>query len=404
MKSARPRLRIALLVTPLVAALLYIALNWYALVEEDMRVGMKREAIENPYLAYSRVLERMGVHARFVREPHGLDVPRGAGTLVLGPHRLIYMTPQRLREIVEWTRGGGHLVVAAETPVVNDPLLDALGIERRELQSSARAPANPRAMARAAQEATNAVSFDWPDAPRPLRVRLLAWFDLRDSRSRPDVLSVKRGNKTALLRFAEGAGMVTVVTSLDFVTNGFIGSDDDALFGWRLATDAGPGAPATLFLGVHAEPLLQWIGRVALPVVISAALLLALWLARIIPRFGPLAPEPAPVRRSLLEHVIAAGRFLWSRDERQFLLDAARERAWQSARRRGVARDPASLARSLGLLATAAGTTEADVRTALVDPASDAAGFVRAIAALHRIESRLAHGASFHRAHERTTP
>ena len=396
--SAYPRLRVALLMTPLVAALLYIALNWYALVEEETRVGYKREAIENPYLAYTRFLAKMGAPARFVTEPHELGVLPAGGTVILGPHRLLYMTPRRTQEIVEWTRAGGHLVIVAEAPYVNDPLLDTLRVDRIAPPAP---PTDPKTIMRMAQEANAPISFDWPGSPRPLHVHLSAGFTLSDARSRPG-RTVARDKRVAMLRFTEGRGTVTALTSLDFLTNGYIGRDDDALFGWRLATDAGTGMPAVLLLSVHTEPLLDWVRRVAMPVVLSVALLLALWLARIIPRFGPLAAEPPPVRRSLLEHVVAAGRFLWSRGEREFLLEAARERAWQAARGRGITRDPASLTHSLALLASAAGTSESEVRTALFEPAPDAASFVRVVTALHRIESRLARGAPFHRAPERT--
>ena len=405
MMRAHPRLRGALLVTPLLAVFLYIALNWYVLVDEETRVGAKREAIENPYLAYARFLSRMGTPARFVREPHELGTLPANGTVFLGPHRLLYMTPQRLREILEWTRSGGHLVVAAEVPVVNDPLLDRLGVERIEPRANprAKAPANPAAIARAMQQATAPTTFEWPGESRPLRVRLYPSFFLSDGGAHADATAVRQEGKATILRFGEGRGTVTVLAWTGFLTNDLIGADDDARFGWHLASDAGPGVPAVLFLSVHTEPLVDWLRRAAMPVVMSAALLLALWLARIIPRFGPLAAEPPPVRRSLLEHVVAAGRFLWSRGEREFLLEAARERAWQAARGRGITRDPASLARSLTLLATAAAVGEREARIALLEPAPDAASFVRAIAALHRIESRLARGAPFHRAPERTT-
>jgi hypothetical protein len=58
---------------------------------------------------------------------------------------------------------------------------------------------------------------------------------------------------------------------------------------------------------------------------IAAAILLALALWRILPRFGPILPRPEPARRQLLEHLRAAGRFRWSRGAREQLLTAARE-------------------------------------------------------------------------------
>jgi hypothetical protein len=111
-----------------------------------------------------------------------------------------------------------------------------------------------------------------------------------------------------------------------------VGELDHAELGWRLAS----AQPVLLYLRMRSPPLLDWIQRDAWPVAVAAALLLLLWLARIIPRFGPLEPAEEPPRRSLLEHIVASGRFLWSRGAGASLLEAARERAVRLARRRGV--------------------------------------------------------------------
>jgi hypothetical protein len=120
-------------------------------------------------------------------------------------------------------------------------------------------------------------------------------------------------------------------------------------------------------------PFLEWVRRDAWPVLAAAALLLVLWLARIIPRFGPLVPDAPPVRRSLLEHVVASGRFLWSRGAGAELVEAVSERAARTARRRGVSTQPIG--------AVAPGTVIARL---------DAAGFTHRIASLQKLEEGLA--------------
>src|SRR5206468_1847446 len=65
----------------------------------------------------------------------------------------------------------------------------------------------------------------------------------------------------------------------------------------------------------------------ALPALVAAGLLLALWLWRIAPRFGPVAPDAPPARRRLLDHLRASGRYYWSQGLRARLVLAARDAA-----------------------------------------------------------------------------
>jgi AraC-like DNA-binding protein len=53
----------------------------------------------------------------------------------------------------------------------------------------------------------------------------------------------------------------------------------------------------------------QWLASNALPFLVALGVFLVLALWRAIPRFGPLQPNPAPDRRSLVEHLSAMGRF-----------------------------------------------------------------------------------------------
>jgi hypothetical protein len=181
-----------------------------------------------------------------------------------------------------------------------------------------------------------------------------------------------------------------VLPTFSFLLNDTIGAFDHAEFGWRLASEHDNARPVMLFLKMDSPPFLDWLWREAWTVVIAAAMLLALWLARIMPRFGPLAPDAAPVRRSLLEHIVASGRFLWSRGQAAYLLEALRERVWRLAGRRGVAAQVTAQAKALAAIARLAAIAEDSARRALVSDTATAPAFVEAAAALHEIESRLA--------------
>ena len=100
----------ALIVLPLVAFAIYAALNWFRLEEEPTYSGLGREAREDPYLAYARLLERMGKPPRRLASPSELESLPPGGTLVIAARRLAYMTPDRVRRLVAWVEAGGHLV------------------------------------------------------------------------------------------------------------------------------------------------------------------------------------------------------------------------------------------------------------------------------------------------------
>ncbi len=122
-----------------------------------------------------------------------------------------------------------------------------------------------------------------------------------------------------------GGGRVTVVSSLNFARNGAIAGADNATLAWHVV---GAGeAPISIFNRPERLSLWGWLVRNAWPALVGAALLLALWLARIVPRFGPVAPDPLPVRRRLLDHLLAAGRFHWSTRRAGHLVIAARDAA-----------------------------------------------------------------------------
>jgi hypothetical protein len=382
-------IRAALLSTPLVAALLYIALNWYTIENESVWAGAGPEARRDPYLAYARLIERMGGQPILVPGPSRLETLPPKATLVIGERRLTYMTPPRVRRLAEWVNRGGSLVVEAERYRIDDPLLDALGVQRSFPDMAARSRRNDPQPPRPSGPQPPA-SFDWPGADKPLRVRFRSYgISLRDAREHADTVSVKPGEDVVALAFSQGEGRVAVLTSLGFLRNNSIGEFDHAEFGWRLAGARDAAEPTLLFLVMTSPPLGDWLLNQAWPVVLAAMLLIALWLARIIPRFGPLAPDPPPVRRSLLEHIVAIGRFLWSRGEGAYLLEALRERVWRAANRRGIASQAVPQAQAIEAIAQLAGLPETTARLALAAGAATAPAFVETAAQLREIEARL---------------
>ena len=360
--------RAALVALPLLAFVVYAAFNWFRLEEESTWTGAGEAARADAYLAYGRLLERMGHPPRKLAAPAELDaLPRG-GTLLIAGRRLAYMTPARVRGIVAWVEGGGHLVAEWERRGIDDPVLDALDIARI-FPEEPRIPGPARRFDPGdfGNSAANVITFDWPQLGGALRARAgRGAGELFDERSRPGANEARQGKRLVALSFAQGQGRVTLLPSMRFLRNESIGELDHAELGWRLAAQH---APVTLYLRLQSPGFLDWIQRDAWPAFAAAGLLLLLWLLRIIPRFGPLDAEPPPIRRSLLEHVAASGRYLWSRGAGAVLLEAVRERATRSARRKGLS--------TQSLAAHAPGAAAAPL---------DAAAFTQRIASLQKVE------------------
>ena len=382
-------LRAALVALPLVAALLYIALNWYRIEQVTVWVQAGEEARRNPFLAYTRLLERLGAQPRIIGSPSRLASLPNTSTLVMAGNRLAYMTPQRVREITAWVQRGGTLVAQSEGYGIDDPLLDALGVERAFPEWVGR-----RGVQRRPNEPPTGgvVDVRWPGESRALHASFSGFLpELRDLRVHADSTAGKLGSRTVLLSFGLGQGHVTIVPSLAFLSNTSIGKLDHARLGWRLAEAEKPGRVVALFTRLETPPFIDWVRNQAWAVAIAAALLVFVWLARIVPRFGPLAPDAPPVRRSLLEHIVASGRYLWSRGEHAYLIDALRERVWRAARRRGIdAPTTARRAKAVEAMARLASVAPLDAERALFGQAALPASFTGAAARLQDIESGLA--------------
>jgi hypothetical protein len=203
---------------------------------------------------------------------------------------------------------------------------------------------------------------------------------------------------TAVLQVDRGAGSVTVLPSFWFMGNVRIGEPDHAAFAWAVV-NAGAGSTSRVTRVLIAPrfdrpSLLAWLFNEALPAVVTAAVLLALWLAREIPRFGPVVSVHETARRRLLDHLRASGRFQWSARAAPRLLAAAREECLANIARARPALAFLDPPERGARFAELAGLPRADVELALSGDATTPRAFVAAIATLQTIEQKLARRAA----------
>lgn len=345
----------------------------YERVPERRWVGFSGAARTNPYLAAERLVARMGVATRHVRTiPELKELPAG-GTLLL-PDRRDALTPDARRALLRWVEDGGHLIVEDEDARLPDPILDALGVTRTAVTRPPNARPAP-------------IEARLPQADGALKVEMHS----RQTIAAPQAtVRVAGADATHLLHFAHGRGRVTVLNDLEFLRNRAIGRLDHAEFLWQIVRFQ-PGTPA-LFVFDHPQrrSLARWLAGHAWPLLAGAALALALALWRAASRFGPVAPDPEPARRRLLDHLRASGRFQWSRGGGAALLEAAREAALRRIAR--AQPDFAALGRDAqrDRLVALFGIRPEDAQRVLAPaPARTPAELMAAIGVYQRIQERL---------------
>jgi hypothetical protein len=374
----RPRLIVAVLAVIALGAAGIWFLHNFDRVPVRQWTGYTGEARRNPFLALERLTQRMGGTASELRTVAQLgDLPPD-GILVLPAPRDNVSEPDR-RRLLAWVAAGGRLVVEAEPAGREDALLTSLGIARANMR-----PPTPQM---ATDGKGTSPAYRWPGEAEPIRANLLPSPAL--SHPKP-AMALAWNGQSAVIAVAHGKGRVTAVSSLGFARNRAIGSAQNATLAWRLV-DRGDG-PVAILNRPERLSLARWLMQNAWPVLVGAALLLALWLARIVPRFGPLAPDAPPSRRRLLDHLLAVGRFHWSTRRAAHLVEAARDGALRRlARLRpdfaagGPREREAYLVQSLGLTPDEART----VVTGNVNARSQS-DLVRAIALFQTVHERAA--------------
>jgi hypothetical protein len=286
------------------------AAAWYVAthekIEEEVWVGYRGEARYNPFLAAERLLAGLGVEAasrESFRPSRWLPAP--SDTVVLRASADV-ATGAEFDKLTDWVSAyGGHLVLLPprEPSDAVDNLLAYFGLRLVALDRESADMGSEAGGAGAADEAQRA------DADYFL---LLDHADYRVESDRYDpVASVADAYGNVAVRVAEGIGHVTVIASGEIFTNALIDEADHA----RLLLDvvAGHLEPGKVWLVFQSSfPSLAAViwGRAPL-LVSSLALLLCIWLWSAMPRFGPKLEPAAEDRRSIGEHINAAGAFTW---------------------------------------------------------------------------------------------
>lgn len=398
------------------AALLVIgAITWWFLtnfdhIEQPVYQGLQGEARDDVYLAMKRFLIKEGVQvderkpsttgsAKFAGWPAG-------GTVMLGDRRHVGMTPERVRQTLEWVDAGGHLILEAEFPGRPDPLLAALDLDRRQ-QTRNFNNAPTRKMTPAERTAAwlnqNLTDVVLPGNPRVYKVQFSPYQSLADPKNHA-AWKVENEQGLRMVHLKRGAGQITVVSNFDWLgysgTMGIkretyqptnIGKFDHAELLMALLRLNPNYARQPLRLIWSNDEISLWdkLLTEAWMALAALAALVLMWLWRVIPRFGPLEPEPPPAEQRLAAHLEASGRFFWkylSPHVVYLKLRDAFERRLAERRPGLAALRPAERAKELARLIN---VNASAVAQALDAPVQSATEFVRNVRVLQRLLEKI---------------
>ena len=297
--------------------------------EIKREVGHKGEARIDPYLAGQRFLAELGFEVRRERRWPALD---GGDAMVLLPASMVEGRGT-VGQLQRWVSGGGHLVCLfdrassahndwAEIRVAEPPppaamveWMEGLGVD----------------FDRDAGELESAGAEEWMvDGSEGYRI---------EQSGAPRFVWQAGGGEEPAESFVSlliGDGRLTLVADARPLRNRYIGDADHALLLAALARASRPGAVVFVVGGEVSFWGLLWSS--GWPVIVALLAVIAIWLWRTLPRFGPLKVETRiDDWRDYRRHLEAVGGFLWRHDRGRSLLDPLRQEVLERLQRRRAA-------------------------------------------------------------------
>ncbi len=361
---------------------------WFSNFERTTRqeyVGLSGEARYNDYFAAEALLKEVGIDADGIATlSPDTWLPPTDDTLVLSLDEVLLLEAVALDT---WVQGGGHLVI---TPGREDGSLErylggALAAKYVSIDSEA-------VVQEVADAVDAAVEEDIP-ADEVLEDHDYFWWG--DSRielidASAAVATMEDDYGITVARLLRGQGIVTILSADWMFANLQLTEARNA----RLLLDIVDGyyEPGKVWF-VYSnsfDSLIAYIVKTIPFTVLALVIALALWLLSILPRFGPPISPTVRERRSLIEHIAAAGSFEWKHAEREALASSSISLLLHTAERRhpGIGRLP--LKEQATRLASITGLPAQDIADALATlDGHTPRGFTKHMQILQKTRDRL---------------
>lgn len=404
----------------LIGLMFYGISNQFERVNTTINLGYTTKALQNRYLAAQNFLDQQAIDSQTAIDlTEVIDQLQPNDALLLLNSRLI---PEAYQDqIMDWVANGGHLLIRAqnlwdeEYQESGDPFLDKLGVRlydvlEEEVERIGEAAGEKVDELNQQQEITEAETagetdtvtdedksteaaqcdvydysrltlVDYDNREPPIQVQFASYTHLFDASG--NAITPADYYPNQMLQYPVGQGMITAISNYEMWLNHNIGWYDHAYYLWLLVQQADQ---VWFVFDRDAKSLFTLIIEHLLEPLIAGLLLLALYLWYRAKRFGPIAPAPAPTRRSLKEHLVANARFNWRHQQVQPLIQKQRDEIKQHfIRRHGNHHNQDFI---FTTLAKASGLSAEQVRWALtVEPPEKEQEFTQLMRLLQRLRN-----------------
>lgn len=282
---------------------LFIA-GWLATherVERDRFVGLRGEARINDFHAAELLIRELGFEAesRATLTPTEW-MPDTADTIVLRLTEAIAIGEERLT-MLNWIGAGGHLVLlppSTRTDAITT-FLESFSLELSELDPTIDVDDDGGLVELGEFENEYNIESAWTSV------------DIVLTGEESDAEVIRNNGTIFAARRPFNQGYVTLLAdSLPFENLALENGDNARLFADIVVGELESGKVWITFEATFA-PLWQIIWDAAPLLVVTIALLFALWIWHAMPAFGPKEAGQIPARRSIIEHIRASGVFTW---------------------------------------------------------------------------------------------
>ena len=341
-----------LVVTGIIAFLIFGFFQLYEKVEEEGWKPLTGEAKTNPLFASRLFLKRMGIPTQSLESLHSLTELPSTNSVILMTASRYTLTNEKIDELLAWVEQGGHLVI----PTTNyweesyydtdETLVDE---SNNEIGAENITSADPIQNALKVHidtddhivfEEDTARKIQLPNASKPLELGYDHYHPivLDSDNESLQLEEVKLDGKNILIRQAIGSGLVTLVSQLDFIEYRQLNNYVHAEILWHLvhgnADDLSSPDEVWLIHSDESPSLLDIIWGKFWAFILMLAALFVAWALRVSRRFGPLIPKDEEDRRHLMEHIKASGAYYWKQKQSDELINSTRVAANQRLSRR----------------------------------------------------------------------
>jgi hypothetical protein len=326
----RARIGNAIAAVLVIGLVVWIAMHTYW-AEVTVSGPLEGEAARNPYYSIQRFATAVGIDNRLIASINS-PPPRNGVLLVNGIQDDFLHS--RVESLEPWVESGGRLTITDDVLWGNAAIQKWSGIAPGShlTEDQAKRSRVRRGIEEDADCDSMSVNADgMPTGEKMTLCTPASGFEFVSKRVPTWSLASVYGMQ--ILRVNIGRGSMTVMPGAALIGNKSLLRHDHAQI-FLTASQLKSGDQLYILNVGRAETLIATLWRLIAPAIVFFGIAVLCMIGRNLPRFGPLAPIPAAVRRSLAEQIRANASFAWRTRKLGSLRSAVGRALDETARKR----------------------------------------------------------------------